>query len=183
MAQDNKEARAAGIISVGSAITSALALLNSRKTSAVPPEGELVLPEEFVQLIIAIAASSDKIDAGITQVIDELSSLAINVQGWPPNAKYVRTFTIICAAVATPYRANTMAIPSGMNLVIKSHPINAIGSLIQVASTAAECLNINSSYPLVPNESIAYALQNSEEIFVSSNAAGSIVVFTAEKEL
>lgn len=174
MSQDKKEARAAGVISVGAAITAVLAYLKAKK-------GELVIPEEIIALIIAIAGSTDKIDIGIQQVIQELATLAIDVQGWPQNVKYIRTFTIVCAVAGTPYQASEMEIPSGMNLVIKAHPFNAVGSLVQVAATAAECLNANSSYPLVPNEPIAYALQNSNEIYVSSNIAGSIAIFSAEQ--
>jgi len=68
-----------------------------------------------------------------------------------------------------------------MLLVIKAWPFNAVGSVIFVATTAAECTNPNSSYPLIPNEPIAYAVENASVFFVSSNIAGSIAIFSAEK--
>ena len=176
---ENRDARVATGISITAAIAAALAWINSKK--AAPP-GELVIPKEFWDLIIAIAASAGTIDDSIQQVIHELSTLAINVQGWPPNVRHIRTFTIVCAAAGQAYQGSPMTIPSGISLVIKANPINAVGSLIYVATTAAESTNPNSSYPLVPNESVGYALQNAEDIYVSSNIAGSIAIFSAEQE-
>jgi len=174
---ENRKAGAALAISIPAAIAAAVAL--AKKT---PPGGELVLPKEFVELIIAIASSSEAIGSNIQEIIQELSTLSVNVQGWPPNVKYVRTFVVQCIAAGTPYQASQTEVPSGMNLVIKSYPLNAPGSLIQIATSAAECLNPNSSYPLIPNEAIAYSVQNAKEFYVSTNVAGSIAVFTAERK-
>jgi len=181
MAEDRK-AGVAAVMSTAAAVAAALAYINSRRAEAAPPPGELVLPDEFVQLIIAIAASAGTIDNSIQRVIQELAKLAINVQGWPPNVRHIRTFTIVCAVVGQAYPGSPMTIPSGISLVIKANPINAVGSLIYVATTAAESTNPNSSYPLVPNESVSYALQNAEEVYVSSNIIGSTAIFTAEQE-
>jgi len=178
MARDNDAKAAAGFSAVA-AIAAALAL--AKKVQAAPG-GELVIPKEFWDLIIAIAASAGTIDNSIQQVITKLSTLGINVQGWPPNVRHTRSFTIVCAVAVQAYQASPMTIPSGMSVVIKASPLNAVGSLIYVATTAAESTNPNSSWPLVPNESVGYALQNAEEVYVSSNIAGSIAIFSAEQE-
>lgn len=101
--------------------------------------------------------------------------------GFPPNASSVRTFAIQCVAANTPYRANDMLIPEGMALLIKASPANGVAAVVYVARSPAECLNINSSWPLVPNESIPYFVKNSNVFYVSSNVAGSVVIFTAEQ--
>ena len=182
MAED-KNARVAAGITLGAAVTAALAYIHSRKAKAAPPpEGEIVLPEEFMQLIIAMAASAGVIEGKLQKVIQELSALSVNVQGWPPNVRRIRTFALVCAAAGTPYRCSQMAIPSGMSLLIKANPLNGVGSLIYVATTAADSTNPNSSFPLVPNESVTYAMQDADQIYVSTNIAGSTALFSAEQE-
>jgi len=178
MAQQNRDSKAAVGLSAAATIAAVAAWLNSRKQVAA---GEI--PDEVIQLIMAIAASSNNIEGGIQQLITELSNLGINVQGWPPNVRRIRTFTIVCAVAGQPYRGSPMAIPSGRSLVVKANALNAVGSLIYVATAAAECTNPNSSYPLVPNEPIGYAVQNAEDVYVCSNVAGSTAIFSAEQEL
>lgn len=103
------------------------------------------------------------------------------VQGWPRNAKYIHSVTLVCAAINTPYQAPPMVIPDGMHLLIKGHPLNAVGSVVQVATSRAECLNPGSSWPLILNEPVALAIENAQAIFVSTNVAGSQVIFLAEE--
>ncbi|GAJ25123.1 unnamed protein product, partial [marine sediment metagenome] len=88
---------------------------------------------------------------------------------------------VLCPAVATAYQVPDMEIPDGMSLAIKSSPVNALGSLIFVARTPAECTNPNSAWPLIQNESITYQVKNAGAFFVSTNIAGSITIFTAEQ--
>lgn len=182
MAEDRR-AGAATVISLSAGIAAAWALLASRRAQAATPGGEFVLPDEFVQLIIAMASSAGVIEGQLQQVIEELAKVSVNVQGWPPNTKRIRAFTTNCVLVGTAYRASEMPIPDGMGLIIRSHPANAVGSLVHVAATAADCLNPNSAYPLQPSELVVYNIQNAHDIYVSSTAAGSIVVFSAEQEV
>jgi len=177
MAGDNDAKAAAGFSAVA-AIAAALAL--AKKVQA--PGGELVIPKEFWDLIIAIAASGGTIDNSIQEVIQKLTKLSINVQGWPPNVRRIRTFAIVCAVVGQTYQGGQMTIPSGMSLLIKASPLNGVGSLIYVAPTAADSTNPNSSYPLVPNEPVSYAIQDADQIYVSTNIAGSTAIFSAEQE-
>jgi len=179
MADEHRSAKMAAGMSTAAAIAAALAWLNSGKVEAAP--GEFTLPEEFVQLIAAIAASSDSIDDNLTQVIEEITKLALNVQGFPANAPGVRAFSVLCVAANQAYQGNDMAVPEGMMLSVKSYPTNAVGSIIQVASSISEATNINSSWPLIPNEAMTWQVQNADQIYVSATVAGSIVIFGAER--
>jgi len=174
---ENQSAKLAAGMSTAAAIAAALAWINSRKVQAA---GEIVLPEEFVQLIVAIAASTAAIDENVLKILNELATLAIG-GGFPHNTKGVRAFTKVCVAANIAYQGDDMAVPDGMFLAIKSHPLNAVGSLVLVASSPADATNPNSSWPLAFNEAVTYQVQNANEMYVSSNIAGSIAVFSCEK--
>jgi hypothetical protein len=178
MAED-KSAKTALGISTAAIIAAAIAV--SRKPAAAAPGGQLTLPPEFVQLVAAIAASSDSIDNDLLKAIDAINKLAINVQGFPPNARGIRSFAKVCAIVGQAYQGDDMTIPEGMDLIIKSYPTNPAGSIVQVASSQSDSLNPNSSWPLVPNEAVAYQVKNANEIYVSANLANVIVIFSAER--
>lgn len=176
---------AAGM-STAAAIAAVLAWLAAAKRAKAAPPGEIPeipgIPEELVRLIIAIAASIDAIDQNTLAIIDAIKGLTLEGGlGWPPNAEGTRSFAILCPAVGTPYQASDMIIPDGMALLIKASPLNAVGSLIFVAKTPAECTNPNSAWPLIPNESIPYFVKNANAFYVSTNIAGSIAIFTAEQ--
>jgi len=181
MAEDKSAAKAAAGMSTMAAIAAALAYINSRKAAPAPPGGELTLPPEFVQLITAIAASSDSIDSNVLKVISELSKLSINVQGFPVNTNSVRSFSKLCAVANQAYQGDDMVVPEGMSLLIKSYPTNAAASIVRVASSISDATNINSSWPLVPNEAVGYQVRNANQIYVSATIANSIVIFSAEK--
>ncbi len=177
---ENRSKMAAGV-STAAAIAAAVALINSRKVGATPRPGDFTLPDEFVQLMVAIAATADSIANNLVRVIDGLAKLAINVQGFPANARGVRTFTVNCAIANRAYQGSDLAVPEGMSLIIKSYPTNPVLSLVRVASSLSDASNINSSWPLMPNEGIGYQVQNADEIYVSATVAGALVVFTVEK--
>lgn len=157
-------------MSIGAAITGLFVWLRSR-TQATPGHE---FPAELAQLMAAMALTLDRIDQNIAK-------LSIAVQGWPRNTKYIHSFTQVCLAAGVPYRASAMVVPDGMSLIVKAHFLNAAASVIQVATSAAECLNPNSSYSLVPNEPVAFQLENSQAIFISTNIAGSQAIFVAEE--
>ena len=180
MAERDKTSKAAIVVSVGAAIAAAFAL--GKKVQAAPPGAPIQLPQELWNLIIAIASSVDSVDTDLDEVISAIKSLALaGGRGWPPNADGTRSFSILCVAAATPYEANDMEIPDGMSLAIKASPLNAVGALIFVARTPAECTNPNSAWPLIPNEAITYQVKNAKAFYVSTNVPGSIAIFTAEQ--
>jgi hypothetical protein len=178
MAEDKSAKTALGISTVA-IITAAIAA--SRKTAAAPPGGQIILPPEFVQLVAAILASSDSIDSNLLKIINELANLAINIQGFPPNAPGTRSFSKLCAVANQSYQGDDMEVPEGMSLLIKSYPTNAGASIIRVASSITDATNPNSSWPLLPNEAVAYQVKNANQIYVSASIAGSLVIFSAER--
>jgi hypothetical protein len=181
MSEERSPAKMAAGMSTVAAIAAALAWINSRKKVTAPPGEELTLPPEFVQLIAAIAASSDSIGNNLLKVIEELTNLSINVQGFPANTQGIRTFTKLCAIANQSYQGDDMVVPEGMSLLIKSYPTNAGASIIRVASSISDATNLNSSWPLLPNEAVGYQVKNANQIYVSASIAGSIVIFSAER--
>ncbi|GAG35907.1 unnamed protein product, partial [marine sediment metagenome] len=131
--------------------------------------------------LIALASSAGTIDDSIQKVIQELAKLTINVQGFPANARGTRSFSIVCAVANQAYQGNDMIVPEGMSLLIKSYPVNPVGSLVRVASAQSDATNLNSSWPLMPNEAVGYQVQNADQMYVSATVAGLLVVFSVEK--
>lgn len=170
---DNKKAEAALAISIPTAIAAALALAKKAKAA----EGELVLPKEFIDLIIAIAASSDAIESDIKKVIDELKTLAINVQGWPTNTDSLTSLRVAVAVAGT--RLPFIAVPSGMSLVIKAWALNP--GWLQVGASLGECVNVNQSFPLLPSEIVTYQVQNADQIYIAGTVAGCFACLTVEQ--
>jgi len=176
---DQSSKYAAGA-STAAAIMSALALLEARKKEGAPGEG--VIPDEVIALIAAIAATSDSINAELAHIHDVLAGLQITFKGWPSNTKRFATITLNCAVANQAYNPPQLYVPDGMALLIRSHPINAAGSLVRVAASPTEAVTPDASYPLQPSEAVAYYIKGAHEVYVSSTVAGSIVIFSAEQE-
>ncbi len=180
MGEGKSAAKMAAGVSTVAAIAAVAALLNSRQAAAAPPGEDFVLPDEFIQLIANIAATSDSIDNNLLKVIEEILELSINVQGFPANARGIRSFAILCPIANQAYQGNDLAVPEGMSLVIKSYPTNPALSLVRLASSISDATNPNSSWPLIPNEAMAYQVQNADQIYVSGSVAGLTVTFSVE---
>ena len=178
MAEKDKASQAAVVVSVGAAITAALALLQKR-AQAAPPEGVVQLPQELWNLIIAIAKSIDSVDIDLDTVITELGKLSINVQGYVPNAERITTVRTACTVVTQPYQLPSITIPDDMQLLLLAWPLNP--GWVFVGPTAAECVNINQSYPLPPGATVAYRVKNADSLYISANAVPSWVVATTEQ--
>jgi hypothetical protein len=74
-----------------------------------------------------------------------------------------------------------MQVPEGFTLLIKADPRNALGSIIQVATSAGDCINVNNSWPLIPNEFITWSVKDASAIWFSCSATGNYLLFTVEK--
>ena len=171
---EDRKAGVALAISIPAAIAAAAALA---KKAQAAPKGELVIPKEFWDLIIAIAASAGTIDDSIQKVIQELAKLTINVQGWPVNADSITALRVAVAVTGT--RLPDIAVPSGMSLVIKAWTLNP--GWLQVGASLAECSNVNQSFPLLPNEVVGYQVQNANQIYIAATAAGCFACITTEQ--
>jgi len=171
------EDRGARAISLGAAIAAALAFINSKKASAAPP-GEVTFPKEVVQLLVALAESSDTIEGDLKKIARGLADLSISVQGWPANTDSITSIRVAIAP-ATGLQMPDIRVPSGMSLIIKAWTLNP--GILQVGASLAECSNVNQSFPLLPNEIVAYQVQNANQIYIAANAAGCTVCLTVEK--
>ena len=98
-----------------------------------------------------------------------------------PNADGIRSFVVPCPAANTAYRLPECSVPDDMPLVIKAYPTNA--GMIFVGESASAAINPNQSYPLLPNEAVAYRVKNADAIYISANTAGDSVVCTVEQSL
>lgn len=165
MAEDRK-AGAALAISIPTAIMAAVAL--AKKVQAAPGE-ELILPKEFIDLVIAIAASSEQIDDGVQKLIQELAKLGINVQGWPANTDSI-TGLRVAINPAAGMQLPSIVVPSGMALVIKAWALNP--AWLFVGPSLGEAGNINQSFPLLPSEVVTYQVENADQIYIAGLTAG-----------
>ena len=176
---DDRTGKTALVVGSAAAIAAAIAL--SKKTAAAPGGKQVVtLDETTMNLLVAIAQGIQNLNQSFQNLIPGEPGQMV-VQGWPPNTKGTLSFTVACVAAATAYQVSDVEIPDGMALAIKSSPLNAVGSLIFVARTPAECINPNTAWPLIPNEAITYFIKNAKTIYISSNVAGSIAIFTTEQ--
>jgi hypothetical protein len=170
--QDNSAKVAAGASTIA-AIAAALAYLNSKKVAA----GELVFPDEVVQLIVALAASSEEIRTTVLAILQALGTGGGGGQGWPANTDAITSLRVAVAVTGT--QLPFIAIPSGMSLVIKAWTLNP--GWIQVGATQAECQNVNQSFPLLPNEVVTYQIENAEKIYIAGTVAGCFACLTVEQ--
>ena len=175
----DRASQVAAGMSTAAAIAAALAWLSTKKVEAAPPPGQITIPPELMELLVAIAQSTDRVDENILRIITAISQLAISTQGWVPNADYAVATRVQCPAANTPYRLPYIMVPDDMELVLLGWPLNA--GWIQIGWSPAECTNINQSYPLLPGAVVGYRVKNAECFYVSAATAGDSVVLTVEQ--
>ena len=168
----SQASKVAAGMSTAAAIAAALAWINSRKVQAA---GDI--PEELVALIAAIAASADSTDTSTIQILQEITKLAINVQGWPSSTDSITALRV--AVLPTGTRMPQIVVPSGMALFIKAWGLNP--GWLQVGASLSECVNINQSFPLLPNETVWYFVGNAEDIYIAGTVAGCFACLTVEQ--
>jgi hypothetical protein len=157
------DARAAAGFSAAAAIAAAIALLRK------PVGGETVIPEEVIQLLIAIAGSSEDILAKAQEILEALGTGG--GQGWPANTDSI-TGLRVAITPATGAQLPSIIIPSGMAIVIKAWALNP--AWLFVGPTPGEAGNINQSFPLLPSETVSYFVENADEIYVSAMTPGGV---------
>ena len=101
--------------------------------------------------------------------------------GYPHNVDTIQVIRMSILAANTPYQGPALVIPDGFVLVIKAAPTNAVGNFVFIAPSAGESVNINQSWPLVPNEWVSFGIKNAESIWFSGSSAGDFVLFTVER--
>jgi hypothetical protein len=100
---------------------------------------------------------------------------------YPSNADRVSGGRLQLTGVLQAVKLPDLSIPDGFALVIKSHPTNPIGSFILVASSKTDATNQDTSWPLIPGESIAYKIKNASSIYVAATVAPAYVSWTVEQ--
>jgi hypothetical protein len=182
--KDNRAAKAALGISTGAAIAAAFALLQ-KQAKAAPGEGgeggTFEIPKEMWDLVMAIAQSGANIETGLGDLAQALSDLAINVQGYPPNADSIASYRFECAIANQAYSLPDLEVPDGFPLTLLAWNLNPPGSYVLVGRSAAEATNINQGYPLFPGATKDYFIKNASSLFVSAPAVPSYIVVTAER--
>lgn len=159
------DAKAAAGFSAAAAIAAALALLR-KPVAGQPP----VIPDEIVQLLVAIAGTSDD-TKGIVQEILDLLSTGAGGQGWPANADSI-TALRVAVNPATGIQLPSIFIPSGMSLVIKAWALNP--AWLWVGASVGEASNINQAFPLLPNEIVTYQVENADQVYVAAMTPGGV---------
>lgn len=174
--------RAALAISVPTALGLAWAYLRGQKT------GDVVIPDEVVQLICAIAATSEETKITVQSILDALQGTNGNgtgvIQAWPPNANSITALRVAITPAAG-IQLPAIFIPSGMTLALKAYALNA--AWLWVGASMAEAANVNQAFPLLPNEVVTYQVENADQIYVSAMTpagvptAGCFICLTVEQ--
>jgi hypothetical protein len=159
MAGEN-DARAAAGFSAVAAIAAAAGLLRK------PVGAETVIPKEVIQLLIAIAGSSEDIR---TKTQEILEALGVGGQGWPANADSI-TGLRVSITPATGVQMPSIMIPSGMSLVIKAWALNP--AWLWVGPSLGEVAHIDQSFPLLPSEVVTYQVENADQVYIAGRTAG-----------
>ena len=169
-------AKAAAVMSSTAAVASVMALLKEAKAQAAPGG----IPEELFQLLIAIAASIDVLNATALQVLEKLGGGEAGGRFWPENRLKVQSARVLCPIAGRAYQLPYQEVPDGMAVTIKALPTNAVGGLIFVATSQAEASNLDQSYWLIRSEPISYYVKNVNAFWVASSVPGDGIVWTVE---
>jgi hypothetical protein len=166
-----------GVAATGAAILAALAWLKN------PAAAKSEFPPELMQLLVAMAADLNSIDAArLPDILAAIKELTLGGGlGFPPNADYLTTVWVTCPIVNTAYPVPELQVPDGMSALIKSAPppFNAIGSIVFVSTMQAP--NVNMAYPLVPNETYPVRLKSTGNLWLFTNIAGSQAIVSVEQ--
>lgn len=161
-------------LSAGMSTTAAIAAIIAAYKSGKVAAGDL--PEELMNLIIAMANNLESIDTDLDQVIAALSNQGIY---WPSNTDSITSLR----ALVTPagMQLPSVIVPSGMTLVLMGWPTNP--AWLQIGASAAEAANINQSFPLLPGQVVQYQVQNANQIYVATAGAvaGCFICLTVEQ--
>jgi len=161
---ENENAKVVAVGFAGTAIGAAIAWLNQKKAAA----GESVIPDEVVQLLIAIAAASEDTKQTVAQI---LAALGAGGQGWPANTDSI-TGLRVAINPAAGMQLPSIVVPSGMALVIKAWALNP--AWLFVGPSLGEAGNINQSFPLLPSEVVTYQVENADQIYIAGLTAGGV---------
>lgn len=163
-------------VGVGAAAGTVAGILATRQARAAPLPGTVTLDEAVMALLQALVESSYQ----TLQVLHDILAKGFNV-GVVPNTETERTVAVVCVVANIPYQLPSLLVPDDMSLALKADPGNAIGALIRIGTSPAECVNPNSSWPLILNESMTWRIKDSARLWVSSNVPAQTIIISAEQ--
>lgn len=180
--------RTALVLGGAAAVAAAIALVNSGRARATPGQGPLVLDETTMQLLVAMAengADISRLLQTILKVTETGEAGPITVQGYPDNADSIEAGRVVINALDTGVQFPDVVVPNGMALLVKGFPRN--GNLLFIGKSQNASININQSYPLLPNENVRYYIKNASALWVAgitgfSNVNDSIVLTVEQKQ-
>ena len=102
--------------------------------------------------------------------------------GYPvPNTDDIIAVRVQCPVANRAVQLPDFEIPDDMSLVIKAWYLNA--GIIQVGRSSSQAQGVETSWPLVANEPVAYRVGNANHIWIAATVAGEWAVVTAEQRL
>ncbi len=171
-----KEINAALAIGSGAAILAAIALVRKGASPAQASQ-ELNLDEPTTELLVAIAQGVISIETAIASLGD--TGGGIGGPGWPPNAEHVMATRIAITALNKGHQLPSIAIPDDFQILLRGWWAN--GGIIYVGGSESESVNINTTWPLLPNDIVGYRIQNANTIWISGTTVTDSLVLTVEQ--
>ena len=155
---ENPATKTAAGMSTAAAVFSALAWLKAGSAQAAG------IPNELMELIIALAQSSEELEATTRAILEALA----NGMGWPENTEtgVALRVTIPIGGIQIP----SIPVPSGMAVLVSAWPLNP--GWVHVAFSLPGCVSVEQSYPLLPGQNVSYAVKNADAIYVGGLAGG-----------
>jgi len=182
MADNDRKVTYTGVMTTATALASAVLLLQSMKTGVeASAGGNLNIPPELLELLIAMAADVSDIDiVRLPEILEALKAISLNVKGWPENGDFISSFRTQLLAANVGQQMEDLEVPDGFVLTVKADPGNpAPPAVIRIASSQADSQNPNSSYPLIQNEFRDWPIKNAKQLYVSASAIPAWVICSA----
>jgi hypothetical protein len=177
---ESKAGKVGAALGGAALVTAAIALANKRVAAASPEGGEVLLDNETMQLLIALAQTTADIEQLVAQIVSGFQGqTTLNVQGYPPNTESIIATRVQVRAVNTVYPLPDIVVPDDMILQLKGWPTN--GGIIYIGNSQATANNINQVWPLLAQEAIGYKVKNARAIHFSGNAVGDWLAITVEQ--
>ena len=138
------------------------------------------LDQATEDLLTAIAQASAQTLSDLEAIVAALTNNSITVQGYAKNAPSITAGNLPVGATAI--NLPNILVPDDFCIVVRSHPLNTSGSFLYVAESKGNAQNPGTSWPLSPNEWVAYKVQNASVIWVSATANAQTVCWTVEQK-
>ena len=170
---ENTAAKVAAFTGTAAAV---FALINSRKASA---SASYEFPPEVIEILGMIAQGMDITVSQLEQIIEAIGGIStgggpIQVQGYPNNVPGIIVARVQITALGLGIQMPDIPVPNGFTVLCKGAPTNV--GVVYTGGSQNEAVNIETAWPLLPQENIRYAVTNINQIYAGGIAAGGSVV-------